>query len=219
VVDTEEVDCEFEKSITTTETKKDYSYLQRTLKSHSQPSPKILNLSLIKESPYESFYFVRNRHIFASMVSFKDGKALPEKTNLCCYYDTEQFESSPIGIPIKYIPNNKIFSVDGIFCSFNCCLSYIKQHSSDDLYRESISLLYILYENLIGSSIPKIHPSPDWKLLKKFGGPLDINEFRKSLNSSIFRDLKQHDENIVCQIPVLHLYEQINIPIQLKSNK
>jgi hypothetical protein len=74
------------------------------------------------------------------------------------------------------------YLTDGVFCSFNCCLSFIKDNPNDILYKESYSLLHSMYFDLVGKNMAKIIPSPHWRLLKDFGGHLSIDDFRKNLN-------------------------------------
>lgn len=88
--------------------------------------------------------------------------------------------------------NNKTFDItpfpfdhyltDGIFCSFNCTLSFIKDNTTDVLYKESYSLLHCMYYDLVGKKIAKIIPSPHWRLLKDFGGTMSIDDYRSSFN-------------------------------------
>jgi len=77
---------------------------------------------------------------------------------------------------------NNYYLTDGIFCSFNCILAFIKDNNHDLFYRESYSLLHILYEDLFGEKVRKMTPAPDWRLLKNYGGSLSIDEYRKSFN-------------------------------------
>ena len=74
------------------------------------------------------------------------------------------------------------YLTDGIFCSFNCCLAFIKDNSYDILYKESYSLLHSMYFDMVGKNMAKIIKSPHWRLLKDFGGNLSIEDFRKNLN-------------------------------------
>jgi len=105
------------------------------------------------------------------------------------YYMRENILKSKL----KYVLNQKNFEItafpfdhyltDGIFCSFNCTLAFIKDNNHDIFYKESHSLLHCLYYDLVGKKITKIIPSPHWRLLKDFGGPFDIEEYRSKLNS------------------------------------
>jgi len=82
---------------------------------------------------------------------------------------------------ITSLPFNH-YLTDGIFCSFNCCLAFIKDNPHDILYKESYSLLHCMYFDLVGKQMAKIVQSPHWRLLKDFGGHLSIDDFRKNLN-------------------------------------
>lgn len=105
------------------------------------------------------------------------------------YYMRENIVKSKL----KSLVNNQNFEIttfpfdhyltDGIFCSFNCTLSFIKDNSHDILYKESYSLLHSMYFDLVGKKMAKIIPSPHWRLLKDFGGHLSIEEFRQNLNT------------------------------------
>ena len=150
---------------------------------------------------------------------------LPEKTSIKCFWCKHNFDSKPIGCPIKYVnsiieksyisqitkdkyymreniiqskleqlenktdtnfditvyPQN-YYLTDGVFCSFNCTLAFIKDNNHDSFYKESYSLLHSLYFDLVDKKMAKILPSPHWRLLKDFGGHLSIEEFRKKLN-------------------------------------
>lgn len=85
--------------------------------------------------------------------------------------------------------NKDYYLTDGIFCSFGCVKSYIKDNIHNSLYNNSSSLLIKLYNDINNIDINefdsdfKITEAPDWRLLKSYGGHLSINEFRKGLNS------------------------------------
>jgi hypothetical protein len=161
------------------------------------------------------------------MVDVISNNKLPSSTSIKCFWCKYNFESIPVGCPIKYVnplieksyisqitkdkyymrenivksklknlinienidQNFEITSfpydhylTDGVFCSFNCCLSFIKDNSHDILYKESYSLLHSMYFDLVGKHMAKIIQSPHWRLLKDFGGNLSIEEYRKNLN-------------------------------------
>ena len=121
-----------------------------------------------------------------------DFGCMPNTTDLCCWHDKHTFNTSPIGIPIKYIPKtlkiddkvdtgeNDYFLTLGVFCSFPCCLAYIKEYSktgNQDL-RNSKALLNNLYYRLYGSELT-VNEAPDWRCLKNYGGILTIDDFRR----------------------------------------
>lgn len=117
-------------------------------------------------------------------------KPLPEKTDIWCYWCKHPFQGRPIGCPVKcYLnehTNENIYETYDIFCGFNCLMShivYVHKHNIDtDIYRESDTLVKQMYFDIYDNfpSDNDIRCAPDWKLLKSFGGPMEIEEFRKS---------------------------------------
>ena len=70
------------------------------------------------------------------------------------------------------------FYIIGWFCSLNCAVAYnIKLN--DEKVLERISLVKYMY-GINGEE--HITPSPNILVLKKFGGILDINNYRNNLN-------------------------------------
>lgn len=142
-----------------------------------------------------------------------------------CFWDKNEIPRgiSPIGCPIRYIPDKCIkiyfseitkdkykisentteqrfyeinnrndkrmtteqkgyYETDGVFCSFNCCLSYIEEEKHKSLYRFSKTLLYQLYRDVNNADIKEIIPAPHWRILQDFGGNKTIQQFRDSFN-------------------------------------
>lgn len=87
---------------------------------------------------------------------------------------------------------NGYFQTDGLFCSFNCVYAFILDNKHNTLYKESMPLLFHLYERLTGETIKvgtPFHPAPSWRLLKEFGGPLTREEFVNSFNVVYYKYL------------------------------
>ncbi len=88
---------------------------------------------------------------------------------------------------IKYeIQENNFYHTDGVFCSFNCCLSFIRDNINNPLYKNSTHLLQHIYFKIFNVKC-KIEPSPHWRMLKEYGGSMNINEFRASFNKIIYK--------------------------------
>jgi hypothetical protein len=77
------------------------------------------------------------------------------------------------------------YETDGIFCSFNCCISFIEDNKHKSMYEHSSFLLKKIYFELSGD-YTEIVPAPDWRLLKEYGGILTITDFRKSFNVNTY---------------------------------
>ena len=100
---------------------------------------------------------------------------VPKNTKLCCMYDTCKINGTPFFLPNSY--NNNTFNICGWFCSLNCALAY-NINLKDEHISKRYSLLHYLY-NITSDII--ITPSPNYLLLKKFGGIYTIDEYRNKL--------------------------------------
>ena len=173
---------------------KNYKNLLKSCKNNYEPTQILKYSSQINENKNDITYLNNvNKHTFINknqnnnkIVTMKDYinyGCLPEHTDIFCHHCHHSFNTSPIGIPIEYVSNNgdiinsDYFLTKGIFCSFPCTLAYIKK-TKDLLYRNSQQLLYLLYYKLY-NEIPQIDEAPNWECLKRYGGNLTIDEFRK----------------------------------------
>jgi hypothetical protein len=184
----------------------------------------------------------RNYQCNATMIDFSTNENIEYK-KYNCFWCRHQFDTIPIGCPIKYVSRNackKYFSeisrdnyvikeklskyrssllhdkkeedifikinkseyyeTDGIFCSFNCCKAFIKDNKHNSLYDMSENLLTKLYFDMyIGNENIKkpdnkfdsknlifIESAPHWRLLKKYGGYLTIEQFRENFNKILY---------------------------------
>jgi hypothetical protein len=108
------------------------------------------------------------------------------------------------------VKNKDYFETDGIFCSFNCCLSYIKDNFSNSLYEFSEHLLHLLYFKTF-SIDKKISPAPNWRLLERNGGSIRIEDYRNGfydVNYSCMGSISK----IVKNKPIGYIFEK-NIKI------
>jgi hypothetical protein len=74
------------------------------------------------------------------------------------------------------------YETDGIFCSFSCCLSFIYDNIKNPIYSQSQCLLGKLYTELYEAPPWDIKPAPHWRLLKRYGGSMTIEEYRDRLS-------------------------------------
>lgn len=102
------------------------------------------------------------------------------KTDIHCYWCCHQFTSSPVFMPCNL--KNDTFVVKGVFCSFECCYSYMSNHVK---YCKNIYLLKYMYYIYTGKKFFRepLKKAPEKECLKIFGGPLSIEEFRSNSNS------------------------------------
>lgn len=99
------------------------------------------------------------------------------KSSIACWWCCHTFDSQPVHLPIAL--KKDIYNVIGVFCSYSCCLSYMKY---DRRYSKNIFLLNYMFRDQIGRKLNvsgSITPAPPRESLNLFGGPLSITEFRE----------------------------------------
>lgn len=106
------------------------------------------------------------------------------------------------------IHKESYYETDGVFCSFNCCKSYIKDNKHNIMYNYSETLLIKLLTEITNNNNKDvslksivINPAPSWRLLSEYGGHLSINEFRENFNKITY------DFHGLFK-PVAHVYEE-----------
>lgn len=104
---------------------------------------------------------------------------IPEKTNVACWWCTHNFETSPVFLPDSYVDNQ--YHVFGCFCSFECAAAY-NIDSDDYKVWDRYSLLKKLHNSVYKNKSLSI--APPRESLKKFGGPLSIEEFRRTASKA-----------------------------------
>lgn len=91
------------------------------------------------------------------------------------------------------------YLTDGVFCSFNCCRSFIKENKHDSMYNTSDMLLLIMYNKSMNTKNRIIDFAPHWRMLSEYGGNMSITEFRNSFTKT---DYNAH--GIVNNLPEYH---------------
>jgi hypothetical protein len=137
------------------------------------------------------------------LISVNNNKLqIAEKSDIACWWCTHNFDSLPLFLPEHY-KDDKYF-VFGNFCSFSCMLAY---NDNLDDYRKSVrsSLIKQLYRDIFGENNMYIKPAGPRELLKKFGGILDITEYRDPNNVC----KKNYKMTIPPMIPLLSEYDEI----------
>lgn len=115
---------------------------------------------------YKKYYSEITKNNYCLQESLTEKQNLQNKDNI--YNEEFNFD----------FMKNGYYITDGIFCSFNCCVAFIKDNSQNSLYSKSLSLLNKIYFTLFRME-QMILPAPNWRLLKSYGGSLSIQDFRK----------------------------------------
>lgn len=116
------------------------------------------------------------------------------RTDILCYHCCHEFYNKPVLLPIDYNEQLKRYKVFGNFCSVNCAKSYGLE---DKTLSKKIYLLSHMYKQLKGPDF-RIKPAPPKYCLKKFGGTLTIDEYRKNFTNNKFYNIKPINTKIVC---------------------
>jgi hypothetical protein len=115
---------------------------------------------------------------------------------------------------LDHIPVNEkdFYIVDGIFCSFPCCLSFIKDNKhKNPIYRDSEHLLRQMCQQIFGYSVHtplSIVTAPSWRLLQAYGGHLSIQSFRKCFENTHYIKNNQIVHSLPNQKMVGFLFEK-----------
>lgn len=101
----------------------------------------------------------------------------PEKTDILCWWCCYGFDTVPLSLPL-YLNKNNIYRSYGNFCSFACMIAFNNEKNITHF-----SNIKNLYYKLSGKYITDdIKPANERYVLKKFGGIIDIEDFRKNEN-------------------------------------
>ena len=170
---------------------------------------------ILHEKSNRASYFVdfhKNQvKVWNIMYDEHNGAILPFYTAKNCWWDRHPFTSSPIGCPLRYSKKiddenicskiseffkehnitsevNDIFETEGTFCSFPCVQAFILDESHSSRYKNSSSLLTLLFYKMYGE-IKSVPIAPPWKQLVDYGGHLTIEEFRSTFGRVIYSEL------------------------------
>lgn len=120
------------------------------------------------------------------MVQFGESakaKALPERTDIACFWCAHAFDWMPCIIPEREVAG--VYNVYGNFCCPECAFAYLLQESMDPHVRwERIALLHRLYDR---EGKGRMFPAPGRETLRLFGGPMTIESFRATMRAGKVR--------------------------------
>lgn len=97
--------------------------------------------------------------------------------DVCCFYDSHPIKGKSVGLP-KKLNGDGSFTVWGHFCSLECARSFVTENRSSCHVEKEFSLLALMGIKTFGIHF-RLYRAPDKFLLKMFGGPMDIDEWRK----------------------------------------
>lgn len=130
----------------------------------------------------------------------------------CCFWCCHKFHWTPVYSPISYDAYKNTYTCEGHFCSPECALAYIYNDNriSDSTKWNRHSLLRFLYSDLYKDRT--LSPAPPKTLLRMFGGPLDIEQYREYMfneNHIVLSEL----------YPIRLLFPSMNVQAPLRDIK
>ena len=117
--------------------------------------------------------------------------AWPRSTVHACWWCCHQFDGIPVGLPLRHVAG--VFHCTGVFCGLECALAYNRRerhgHDADD----TANHIQLMAMRMVpGHAFRGVRAAPDRCLLRLFGGPLSIEEFRAVTAPGSERDLRLH---------------------------
>ncbi len=98
---------------------------------------------------------------------------------ICCWWCCHDIKERDIPMPYKYDDMRKKFHTTGHFCSWSCVKAYILDKNICTAKSSEMCQVLTLFRKNTEGKITRTMPAPSRFLLKMFGGPLSIEEFRK----------------------------------------
>jgi hypothetical protein len=128
----------------------------------------------------------------------------------CCFWCAHKFHWTPVYSPVSYDAYKNIYTCEGHFCSPECALAHVygDNRLSDSTKWNRHSLLRFLYTILYKDRT--LSPAPPKTLLRMFGGPLDIEQYREYMFN---------DNHIVLSelYPIRLLFPSMNVQAPLRD--
>lgn len=114
----------------------------------------------------------------------KDSKTgqqiIPEKTDICCWWCTHNFDGAPFFIPEKF--HEETYEVFGCFCSYNCAAAYNLNMNDHNVWNR-YSILKKMYSPFI-DNIEEQVIAPAREVFEKFGGTLTYEHYLKNIKTN-----------------------------------
>lgn len=142
----------------------------------------------------------------------------PDKTDLCCWWCSCQFDWSPFPLPYSYDRFSNRYRVIGLFCGPSCAKAYAKNSSRystvENVYSfiEQIATEFYDYKLGVMTGASKrctIPLAPPKEILQKYCGPngFTIEQYRAMCCCG--RSLKVHPPHIITMKQVIEAEQQL----------
>lgn len=108
-----------------------------------------------------------------------------KKTKSSCRWCTHPFDNLPCYLPEKYYDDVFYVHTFSVFCSYNCVASWNMEHGGYNAMTQH-TLINRLYNKFYNNE-KKLVVAPDVLMLKKFNGPMTIEQFRANVDKKKYR--------------------------------
>jgi hypothetical protein len=143
------------------------------------PAPKQQTVANDGTVPVPDYY--KKGTLLIQYQATEEIRKIPEQVDIACFWCCHRFETRPVVLPVK--DQGEYIEVQGNFCTPECAMSYLFDLRMDSYCRwEQLSLLNRIY----GINGP-IKPAPPRQILKLFGGPMGIEEYRNLVRKGHLR--------------------------------
>ena len=110
-------------------------------------------------------------------------KTLPERVDAACFWCCHPFDWRPVVLPVR--DQGDYIQVRGNFCCPECAMAHLFDSRQDSFARwEQLSLLNRIYGSVSNGSL---RPAPPRTVLKMFGGPMPIEDYRSLIRKGKMR--------------------------------
>jgi len=143
------------------------------------------------------------------LANIKRETAYSEHTS--CFWCCHPFSGPAYVLPVSYDTYKNVFVCEGNFSSPECALAFLysENNLSEGIRWNRHALLSSLYGSLYNSPIS---PAPPRSLLRMFGGPLDIKQYRDYIN--------EVNDVILADLPPIRLiFPSMNVQGPLRDVK
>jgi len=158
-----------------------FSESVETLQAPAPPVAPVESTASVVDSSVPDFY--KKATLLVQYASSEEIKTIPEHVDVACFWCCHRFENKPVVLPVR--DQGEYIQVQGNFCSPECAMAYLFDMQQDSYARwEQLSLLNRLYSPAVGGPIK---PAPSRQILKLFGGPVSIEDYRNLVRQGKLR--------------------------------
>lgn len=137
-----------------------------------------------------------------STVDYSHSTPVLDRDGYHCMWCTLAILHRPLGCPLDKVrafhvdrssyhkvlgtAKSNTFKTDGVFCSFNCIVAFLKVHGHLHKYKQSMHLLHAMYRCMTeatSATSVEITAAPDYRCLAMYGGFMSPSDYRQNIST------------------------------------